>query len=109
MATRKRHIFTVAAGPVANTFGPATCDMLLKELRIHISAAPTTAGTLSLTLESVDGAAYDTVIYSIDPSTASTTDVLNTDLDVSLIPGDSLTMTYANADLRTLGVQMLFD
>jgi len=83
--------------------------MWLRELRIHISAAPTTAGSFTLTLNSVDGADHNLVVYSIDPSTASTTDVFNNDLDLLLLAGDALNIAYANADGRTIGVQMIFE
>jgi len=82
---------------------------VLKELRIHVSAAPTTAGSFTVRLDSVEGAAHDLLIYSIDLSTASTTDVFNNDLELLLVPGDALDVAYANADGRTIGVQLIFE
>ena len=109
MASYKRHVFSVAGGAIAETFGPVLSTTVLKELRLHISAAPTTAGSFTVRLDSVDGAAFDVLVYSIDPSVASTTDVFNNDLELLLTPGDALDVAYANADGRTIGVQMLFE
>ena len=109
MASYKRHVFNVIGGAIAETFGPVLSTTVLKELRIHLSAAPTTAGSFTVRLDSADGAAYDVLVYSIDPSTASTTDVFNNDLELLLVPGDALDVAYANADGRTIGVQMIFE
>jgi len=109
MISYKRHVFSVAGGAIAETFGPVTGPTVLKELRLHLSAAPTTAGAFTVRLDSVDGAAFDVLVYSIDPSTASTTDVFNNDLELLLTPGDALDLAYANADGRTIGVQLIFE
>ena len=108
MAGYRRDIFTVAGGAIAHTFGPVTSPVRLRELRAHISVAPTTAGNFTVTLDSVDGAAYDLLLYTLDPSTASTTDVSEDGFDVLLLTGDALKVAYANADGRTIGVQLLF-
>lgn len=108
MAGYRRDIFTVAGGAIAHTFGPVTSPIRLRELRAHVSAAPTTAGSFTVTLDSVDGAAYDLLLYTIDLSVASTVNLLVDDFDVLLFTGDVLAVAYANADGRTIGVQMIF-
>lgn len=107
MAGYRRDVFTVVGGAIAHTFGPVTSPVRLRELRVHLSAAPTTAGSFTLTLDSVDGAAYDLLLYTLDPSVSSTTDVLEDGFDVLLLTGDALKVAYANADGRTIGVQLL--
>ena len=82
--------------------------MRFRELRVHLSSAPTTAGSFTVTLDSVDGAAYDLLLYTIDPSTGSTTDVVEDSYNLLLLTGDALKVAYANADGRTIGVQLLF-
>jgi hypothetical protein len=99
----KRHTIT-GNGAIADTFGPVTGATILDTVTVHLSSAPTTAGALTLTLDSVDGAAFDTVLYKLDLSTASTTDVLVTGLVFLLVPGDALKTAYANADGRTVGI-----
>jgi|GEM_PF-5815888 hypothetical protein len=108
MANYRRDVFLVAGGAIAHTFGPVTSPMYLKELRVHVSAAPTTSENFTLTLRSVDGAEHDLVIYKIDLSAASTTDIFNTDFGMLLLPGDELAVSYINTDGRTIGVQLIF-
>lgn len=108
MANHRRDVFSVAGGAIAHTFGPATSSMYLKELRVHVSAAPTTSENFTLTLRSADGAEHDLVVYKIDLAAASTTDVFNNDLDVLLLTGDEIEVTYTNTDGRTIGVQLIF-
>ena len=108
MANIRRFTFDVAGGAIAQTFAPSG-PLWLRGLLIHVSAAPTTAGSFTVTLDSQFGAAYDTVLYSIDLSTASTTDVFNNDLELLLEAGDALDVAYANADGRTIGVQLIFE
>lgn len=108
MASYRRDVFSVAGGAIAHTFGPVTSPMYLRELRVHVSAAPTTSENFTLTLRSADGAEHDVVIYKIDLSSASTTDIVNTDLGLLLLTGDELEVTYTNTDGRTIGVQLIF-
>lgn len=106
MASYKRHTISTVGGPIADTFGPVVSETILDTLTIHFSSAPTTAGYLTLTLDSAAGGAFDTVLYRIDPSTNSTTDVFASALGLLLVPGDALRTTYANADNRTIGVTL---
>jgi len=72
-------------------------------VEVHFSAAPTTSEDLTLTLDSVSGAAYDTVLRSVDPSASSATDVL-WEGPFYLANGDALDVAYTNTDTRTVGV-----
>lgn len=99
----KRHVIT-GDGVIADTFGPVSGETYLDTVTIHLSSAPTTAGAFTLTLDSVDGAAFDAVLYKVDPSTAATTDVFLTGLNFLLVPGDALKTAYANADSRVIGI-----
>jgi len=107
MANFRRFSFDVAGGAIAETFAPSG-PVWLEGLLVHVSAAPTTSGSFTVTLDSRLGAAYDTVLYSINLATASTTDVFNNDLRLLLEAGDALDIAYANADGRTIGVQLIF-
>lgn len=98
----KRHMIAVEGAAIADTFGPVTALTYLDALRVHVSAAPTTSEYLTLTLDAREGAVYDTVLYRIDLSAASTADVLWVET-VKLLPGDALRLTYTNTDGRTIG------
>jgi len=65
--------------------------------RLHLvfASAPTTAGNITLTVVSAAGAAYDTVVQSINP--VGKTDISISDI-CGLSNGDSLLVSYANAD-----------
>jgi hypothetical protein len=74
-----------------------------------VDTAPTTSEYLTITLASAGGSQYDAVLYKIDLSAASTTDIVITpaDLGIPLLTGDALKTTYANTDARRIGVSLL--
>ena len=78
------------------------------QITLNLNLAPTTSESLTVTINSVSGAAYDTLIYSLDLSTASTTDLLwQPSEDLWLMPGDSLDIAYTNTDKRTYGLSVV--
>lgn len=93
---------------ISETTTPLTRPAIFASLTLHLSAAPTTAGNFVVTLDSANGAAYDTVLYSLDLASSSVTDLLldKSDIDTPLMPGDAIRVTYANADARTYGLQV---
>lgn len=81
----------------------------LVSVTIKLSTAPTTSENLTITLDNAAGAAYDTVLYSGDPSATSATSIVLSDVnwgEVWLVSGDKITVAYANTDTRTYGVQI---
>jgi len=77
----------------------------LVSVAVNLSAAPTTSENLTITLDSADGAEFDTTLYSVNPSTAGTTDVFWwPDQLTYLHPGDAIDVQFANTDKRTYGV-----
>ena len=76
-------------------------------ITLHLSAAPTTSGNLTVTVDSTSGAAYDTLLYSRDLAAApAITDLVLTDIESVFTAGDTLVVAYANADGRTYGLQI---
>ncbi len=72
---------------------------------LNLSLAPTTSEDFTVTLNSAEGAAYDTLLYSLDLSTGSTTDLIwQPDQEMWLQPGDSLDVAFTNTDTRTYGI-----
>jgi hypothetical protein len=103
----KRYTHEAQGAAIANRFGPVTSVTYVDALLVHVSAAPTTSEYLTVTLNSVDGSAWDTVLYKVDLSAASTTDVFNTDLaPLRLDVGDALDIAYTNTDKRNIGVTL---
>lgn len=82
----------------------------LNHITIHFNAAPTTSENLTLTLNANDGAAYDTVLYSIDPSADSSTDVFwFPEKDVIFENGDELDLAFTNTDTKTYGARIVVE
>lgn len=94
---------------INDTSGAMTGNCYLDAVLVHVNAAPTTSEYLTVTLDSVAGESYDTVLYKIDLSAASTTDIVITpsDLGVPVLTGDALKTTYANTDKRRIGITYL--
>ena len=70
-------------------------------------AAPTTSENFTITLDANAGPNYDVLLYSLDPSAASTTDIFwQPDQPIVLEGGDAIDVVYANTDTRTWGVQV---
>jgi hypothetical protein len=90
----------IAASLAASTHGAGVTVLAVE---VHFSAAPTTSENLTLTLNATAGAAYDTVLRSVDPSASSATDVL-WEGPFYLTNSDSLDVAYTNTDVRIYGV-----
>ena len=79
----------------------------LCSVTLHFSSAPTTSQDFTITIDANDGAAYDYLLASIDPSIGSLTDyVWMADGDLFLEDGDAVDLAYTNTDARTYGVQI---
>lgn len=75
----------------------------------NVSAAPTTSENFTVTLDAHAGTAYDTLLYSVNPSTLSTTDIVwLPDQDLILEGGDEVDVAFANTDARTWAAQITF-
>ena len=95
------------SGAIAISYAPSAA-FWLDAITIHLSAAPTTAGDLTVTLDAVDGADYDTVLFSLDPSEQSDTDVVYIpDQPLLCVSGDAIAVAYTNTDGRTYGLRII--
>lgn len=87
----------------------ASAEFKLIMVTCHLSAAPTTSENFTVTLNSAAGAAYDTVLYSTDPSLSSATDlVFLPDSELKVKTGDEINVAYTNTDTRTYGVSIYY-
>jgi hypothetical protein len=98
-----------ASGPINDTMPAITSERRLTGVAIHASAAPTTSEDLTVTLNSIGGAAYDVVLYKVDLSASSATDLLWTDANLPLMLGDSIVVQFANSDAVTVGVTLIME
>ena len=73
----------------------------------NFNAAPTSAEDFTVDLDANAGAAYDLRLYTLDPGTTSTSDILwQPDIDLILEGGDAIDVAYDNTDARQYGVQI---
>jgi hypothetical protein len=101
-------VATGAAAIAASLTVPAGKTYQLDAITLALSTAPTTAGDLTVTLNAAVGAAYDALLYTVDPSaTAMTSLVWQPNVPTFLEAGDALDVAYANADLRTYGLRIM--
>jgi hypothetical protein len=86
---------------------PTSRTYQLVSVSLNLNAAPTTSENYTITLDALAGAEYDIVLYSLDLSAGSTTDVFwFPDQPLYLVGGDAVDVAYTNTDGRTYGVQI---
>ena len=98
---------TGAAAIAATMTVPASATYRLISVTMHADAAATTSENFTITLDANAGAAYDTLLYSLDLSAASTTDLVWYPDEMLLLEGgDAIDVAFANTDTDTYGVQI---
>jgi hypothetical protein len=97
-ATGAAAVATAATVPVGQCYR-------LVSVAAHFSAAPVTAGSLTVTLDAADGGDYDTLLQTV--SMVGLTDfVWIPDQDFCLVGSDAVRVAYANPDNRIYGVRI---
>lgn len=99
------------AGAIALTATvPNSESYRLVSVTLKLSAAAAAAGTYSITLDAVEGATYDPLLYSVDPSVSALTNIIYyPDAPLLLEGGDKVTVAYTNPDGRTYGTQITME
>ncbi len=97
---------THASSAIAETTGAVTRPLKFSDLTLKLDAAPTTSENFTVTLDSANGPEYDTLLFSLDLSTSSVTDLVldESDFDVTLMSGDALDIAYTNTDAAEWGL-----
>ena len=106
-----------ATATVTNVTGAAAIDVdyapgsafWLESVTLNLSAAPTTSQNFTIALDAGDGAVYDTVLYTLDLSLGSVTDLLFTPDDGPLLceSGDAIDVDFTNTDVVTYGLRIV--
>jgi len=81
-------------------------DFLFLGFRLHLSAAPGQADVFSITVDSVRGAAYDHLIYSVDITAAVDVDYIYPYREIPFRKGDKLRVAWPNVAGRTFGLEL---
>lgn len=97
-----------ASAAISETTGAVDRPTRFDSLTLNLSLAPTTSENFTITLDSRNGAAYDTLLYSLDLSAGSVTDLVldESDIDITLYDGDALVIAWTNTDTRTYGLEL---
>ena len=93
---------------IATSYAPAAA-FWLDNITLHLSSSGSTSENFTITLNANDGAAYDTLLYSLDLSLASVTDLVYTPDNSPLLceAGDSIDISWANSEARTYGLRIV--
>ena len=96
---------------IATSFAvPSGRTYRLVSVSCNFNVAPTTSEDFTITLDANAGSAYDVLLYTLDPSAASTTDIFwQPDALLLLEGGDEIDVVFANSDNRTYGVQITME
>ena len=93
-------------GPIAATMDVPPGDVYrVLSVSCNFNIAPTSSENFTITLDDAHGAAYDLLLYTLDPSAGATTDILwQPDEELMLVGPDQLEVDFDNTDGRTWGV-----
>lgn len=93
---------------LSETTGAVDRPSRFDSLTLNLSLAPTTSENFTITLDSRNGAAYDTLLYSLDLSAGSVADLVldESDINITLYDGDALVIAWTNTDMRTYGLEL---
>lgn len=111
MALLAESVSTTGTGAIALS-APAANDLRrlrLRYLQVKISSAPTTAESATVTKNDAEGATYDTVLFSVDPSVEGATSIFwlpNKDIDIE--KEDTLDFAYPNSDGNTVTAKFVY-
>jgi hypothetical protein len=75
----------------------------------NFNAAPTTAEDFTITWDNHNGAIFDLLLYTLDPGTTGTSDILwQPDEEIILTGEDALVVQYDNTDARNYGLVITY-
>jgi len=82
----------------------------LHGFRLHLSSAPSTSESFTVTRDALDGATYDVLLYTRDLSVGSVTDIVyKFDPPEMLSGGDKIVYVYTNTDERTITLESIYE
>ncbi len=97
---------TASAAIALSAAVPTASRRRLVSVTVHFAVAPSSAGSLTITLNDAAGAAYDTILVSANMIGVTDYFYAPTTVDILLNAGDSIDVAYANPDGRTYGAQV---
>ena len=103
-----KYVADSTAVAIAESTGAVDQAMRFQALTLNLSLAPITSENFTVTLNSRNGAVYDTLLFSLDLSVAPVVDLAldKTDIDLILYRGDAIDVAWPNSDGRTHGLEI---
>jgi hypothetical protein len=96
------------AAAISSTTAVAA-EFKLMAITCHFSAAPTTSENFVIKLDATAGAAYDTTLYSVNPSLSAATDIAYIpDGELKFKANDEVVVTFTNTNARTYGLSVYY-
>lgn len=97
------------AGAIAEALAPGVKFRLLR-IEAHWSAAPSDSENFTVTLDAGDGAAYDVLLDSVDPSSGSQTDLVFVyGLGYEFEDDDEIDIAYTNTGTDTISGRYVYE
>lgn len=89
---------------------PSNSRHAIHAVTANWNTAPTTSQSITVTLNSVEGAAYDTILRKEDPSVGSVVDYsFEWDNPLRVQLGSTIDVAYTNTDSRTVSVEIIYE
>ena len=84
----------------------------IKKILVAFDAAPTTSEDLTITLDSAEGSAYDTTLFTVDPVSESVSGsmvIRPEDDEWEFVYGDAINIAYDNTDLADISISVYYE
>jgi len=94
------------AGAMDYTFTPDK-EFVFEGIRLHLDAASATVEDFVIQLDSSKGSLYDVKLYAKDMNTVQDL-IYQPEVQHGFMAGDSLKFTWANTNLKTWGMEIVF-
>lgn len=94
----RQHVLTAQTGSFAWTFSEGD-NFKIPVISLKFDIAPTSAGSITVTVDSVNGASYDVVRRAANP--VGSTSVVFENIN-GLFNGDKVLVEYSNPDSRSV-------
>lgn len=94
------------SGPIAASLDVPAGDVYrLISVSCVFDAAPTSSENFTITIDDAQGPQYDVLLYTLDPSAASTTDIFwQPEAELMLVSGDQVDVAFDNTDGNVYGL-----
>ena len=102
-------IKATGAAAISVSVDPGASFYLISVL-MHTGTTPTTSENFTVTLNSVEGPAYDTVLLKRDLSVGGVVDLeYNADVNKKYQKGDTIDIAWANTETGTYGLKVEYE